>query len=102
MMICFVPVWRASMRRDNKKACCMLVPYTKSHDTSGSCSGFSSRATSEKPTMPRKSRGNCDEINECSAIATFLAARKLSRIGIDNDSTRIKNSDELEYLSVTS
>ena len=28
--------------------CCMLVPYTKSHDTSGRSSGFSSRATDEK------------------------------------------------------
>ena len=53
MMICFVPPWRASMRRLSMKPCCMFVPYTKSHDTSGSCSGLSSRATELKPTMPR-------------------------------------------------
>ena len=47
--------------------------------------GLISRATSENPTRPRKSRGNWVEINVCSAMATFLAARKLSRIGIDSD-----------------
>ena len=39
--------------------------------------------------MPRKSRGKRLEISECSAIATFLAGRKLSRIGIDSDRSSI-------------
>ena len=39
------------------------------------------------------------EISECSAIATFLAARKLSRIGIDSD--RSSMSTVLDRVSVS-
>ena len=56
----------------------------------------------ENPTMPRKSRGNCVEISECSAIATFLAARKLSRIGIDSDRSSISTVLDRTRCSVRS
>ena len=52
--------------------------------------------------MPRKSRGYCDEISECSAIATFLAARKLSRIGIDSDRSSIRTVEVRVSVSVRS
>ena len=52
--------------------------------------------------MPRKSRGNIDEISECSAIATFLAARKLSRIGIDNERSSISTVLDFVRFSVRS
>ena len=102
MMICLVPVWRASIWRLSRNVCCMFVPYTKSHETSGSCSGVMTRATSLNPTMPRKSRGNCIEISECRAMATFLAARKLSRIGIDSERSSISTVELRTTCSVCS
>ena len=41
-------------------------------------------------------------MSECSAIATFLAARKLSRIGIDSDRSSISTVDVFVRFSVRS
>ena len=41
-------------------------------------------------------------ISECSAIATFLAGRKLSRIGIDSDRSSISTVDDRVRFSVRS
>ena len=52
--------------------------------------------------MPRKSRGNWVEISECSAMATFLAARKLSRMGMDSDRSSMSTVLERVRCSVRS
>ena len=41
-------------------------------------------------------------MSEWSAMATFLAARKLSRMGIDSDRSSIKTVDERVTVSVRS
>ena len=42
------------------------------------------------------------EISECNAIATFLAARKLSRMGIDSDRSSMSTVDDRTSCSVRS
>ena len=80
----------------------MLVPKLKSHETRGSSDGRRVRATSPKTTRPRKSRGYAVEISEWRAMATFLAARKLSRMGIDSDRSRSRTVLERVSVSVRS
>ena len=41
-------------------------------------------------------------MSECSAIATFLAARKLSRIGIDSERSSMSTVDDRTVCSVCS
>ena len=53
MITCLRPVCDASNLRANASACCMLVPHSKSHVASGRRSGFTSRATRPKLTIPR-------------------------------------------------
>ncbi len=60
------------------------------------------RATSLKPTIPRKSRGYCELISECRAMATFLAGRKLSRMGIDSDRSSMRTVLDRTSISVRS
>ena len=67
----------------------MFVPHSKSQVASGSRSGFTSRATRPKLTMPEVVAGNCELISACSAIATFLAARNRPRISIESDTSSI-------------
>ena len=47
-----------------------------------------------EPHDPEVVAGNCAEISECRAMATFLAGRKLSRIGIDSDRSSISTVDD--------
>ena len=60
------------------------------------------RATSEKPTMARKSLGKWVVMRAWRATATFLAARKLSRIGIDSDRSSMSTVAERERCSICS
>ena len=69
----------------------MFVPHSKSQLISGNSSGFTSRRIEGHEPEVVAELGAV--MSECSAIAT-LAGRKLSRIGIESDTSSINTVAE--------
>ena len=80
----------------------MLVPKLKSHDTRAARPGAGCGPPRRRPPGPGSRCGYCVEISEWRAMATFLAARKLSRMGIDSDRSRSRTVLDRVSVSVRS
>ena len=94
MMICFVPVSAGEHPSGSSEP---VLHVGAVHEVPGDLRelfGLISRATSLRSRRCPGSRGGTGSRSACaSAIATFLAARKLSRIGIERERSSISTVD---------